>query len=84
MTTLSSMGLPPLTPVVPGAPEGAVFGDFVLGSISLLIVAACCLYAWGPRGEGSFAHRHSLRMLRAARAVRKVIKEALESARERI
>lgn len=77
-------GLPPLTPAVLGAPEGTVFGDFVLGTLSLLIVAACSLYAWGSRDERAFAHRHSLRILRAARAVREVIKEALESARERI
>ena len=65
-------------------PAGTVFGDFALGSISMMIVAACCLYAWGSRDEGSFTHRQSLRILRAARAVREVLKEALESARERI
>jgi hypothetical protein len=77
-------GLPALTPVVLGAPEGTVRGDFALGSISIAIVAACWLYAWGSRGEGSFAHRHSLRLLRAARAVREVIKDALESAKEKL
>ena len=60
------------------------FADLALGSLSLLIVAACWLYARGSRGEGSFAHRHSTRMLRAARAVREIMKEALESAKEKI
>ena len=84
MLTLPAVGLPPMAPVVLGAPEGTVFGDFVLGSVSLLIVAACWLYAWGPRDEGSFAQRHSLRILRAARAVREAIREALEAVKERI
>ena len=84
MTTPLFVGLPPLTLAGFGAPEGTVFGDFVLGSISLAIVAACWLYAWGSRDEGSFAHRGSLRMLRAARAAREVAKEALRSAREKI
>ena len=84
MLTLMAAGSPSLAPVALGAPEGTVFGNFVLGSISLLIVAACWLYVRGADDEGSFARRHSLRLLRAARSVREVMKEALESARERI
>jgi hypothetical protein len=77
-------GLPPPTPLTRGASAGSVFGDFALGAVSLMIVVACWLYARGSSSEDSFARRHSLRMLRAARAVREAVREALEAVRERI
>jgi hypothetical protein len=84
VTTLISVGLPLPTPSGPGAPAGNVFGDLALGSISLLIVAACWLYARGYSGKRPFVYRRSLRILRAARAAREVLKGAWEVARERI
>ena len=47
MTTLTAVGLPPLTPVGLGAPEGTAYGDLGVGLIAVLIVVACWRYARG-------------------------------------
>jgi hypothetical protein len=55
-----------------------------VGVVALAIVAACWLYARGPRDDRSVVFRPSLRILRVARAARAAVREALESVRERL